>query len=254
MNFIESPNLPKRKVKYVVCDSRVDPLVLTELKAMDIKVLTVSPSPDLQIPVSAHPDMNLLHVGSGQFISSGSFFADFNKQISVIGREIKDCEIFNNRRVTEELNREYPYDVLLNAVIIGEYIICNPKTVSKDVLEATNKIIINVKQGYTKCSTAIVSEQAIITDDVTIYNSVKNKIDVLLITHGDVELKGYDYGFIGGCSGKLSSDTLCFCGDLKKSKYCNDIISFCKNHGVECVSLSNGSLYDYGSLIPIIEA
>lgn len=254
MNFIASTNLPKGKVKYLVCDSRVDPLILSELKTMGISVLTVSSSVHLQTPVSAHADMNMFHIGGGEFITSRDFETEFNQYLKTVLENEKLCEKINNRQVSEELKREYPNDVLLNAVAVGEYIICNPKTVSKDILHSTDKEIISVKQGYTKCSTAVVSEQAIITDDITIYNSVKNKIDALLIEHGEVKLNGYDYGFIGGCTGKLSSDILAFSGDVKKSKYTYDIISFCRNHRVECISLSNSSLYDYGSLVPIIEA
>ncbi len=38
-----------------------------------------------------------------------------------------------------------------------------------------HKILINVKQGYTKCSCLPVSKNALITSDVGIYNTLKNK-------------------------------------------------------------------------------
>jgi hypothetical protein len=61
--------------------------------------------------------------------------------------------------------------------------------------------IIDVKQGYTKCSVLPVSNNAFITDDISIYNQcVSFGIDVLYVGKGDVSLPGYNYGFIGGCA------------------------------------------------------
>lgn len=253
MNFIENPNLPAKKVKYVVVDSRAEALFASEFNKLGVKRITVNCDSRLQIPVSGHADIHLFHSGKGDFFTSDSFCKDFEIAINSLKPDLKDCEIFNNRRVKEKLNAEYPGDVLLNAVSIGKYLICNSDTVSSEILGVNTRTVINVKQGYTKCSVCPVTENAIITDDVSVYKAVNKFIDVLLVDHSGVVLSGYNYGFIGGCCGKLSADTLCFTGDLLKSDFSNEIISFCKNHNVECISLNNGPLYDFGSIIPIIE-
>ncbi len=248
MKFIKKSGLPETKVKYAIVDNRVDKGITSELQTLGINTIKVDNNPSLQEPISAHSDMNVLHLGDKSFYVAEEFINGFDKQLGNI-----DCEIFNNSRVVKNLGREYPYDVLLNAAIVGDYIICNQNTVSKEIIENSGKKLIPVNQGYTKCSIAVVTENALITDDIGIYNSIGNLFDVLLIERGQIELKGYNYGFIGGATGKIKYDELAFYGNLKELNCSDRIISFCRNHGVYCYSLSKQPLYDYGSLLPIIE-
>lgn len=250
MNFIKRPNLPTKAVKYVVCDSRTESAVIKELKSLGINVIYVPESKHLQNPVSAHPDMHLFYVGNGSFYSSKEYCEIFTTQIEALNI---DCELFNNTAICGYLKENYPYDVPLNGVTVGEYLICNTKTIAEEILQGTSKKIISINQGYTKCSTCVVCESAIITDDPSIAKAVKGKIDVLYLEHSEIKLNGYNYGFIGGCSGKLSNDVLAFSGSIEKLSYGNTIKSFCSNHRVNCMSLSDSQLYDYGSILPIIE-
>lgn len=251
MNFLKTSYLPTKKVKYMIIDNRVEESIKTELRRMNITLFEVKECPYIQKGVSSHPDMHVFHKGNGDFFVSDFIYQDFDKFIR--GIENIDCENFNNRRVAEKLEREYPFDVPLNVASVGEYIILNEKTASKEILAHNDKKVIRVKQGYTKCSVAQINENAIITDDISIYNSAKNFIDVLFIEHDTIKLNGYSYGFIGGCSGKISDNEIIFSGNLLKHKNGKDIISFCKNHSVDAISLGLDDLYDYGSFIPIIE-
>ena len=62
----------------------------------------------------------------------------------------------------------------------------------------SGKRFVNVNQGYSKCSVAKVSEKAAITADSSLYKAMTEQgIDVLLISQGNITLKGYDCGFIG---------------------------------------------------------
>ena len=56
-------------------------------------------------------------------------------------------------------------------------------------------------------------------------------------------------GFIGGASGLINKTTLCFNGDLKTHPDCNNIIDFCKNVGVDTISLNKGNLVDIGTIM-----
>lgn len=248
MNFLNNPNLPEKNVKISVCDIRISENIKNELANLGVKCLFVPIAKKLQIPVAAHPDIHMCYIGNGSFYTSTEFCEILTNCVSNI-----DCELFNNAPIKTELIADYPGDVPLNCVTVGDYLICNPKTVYKEIIETTSKKIIAVKQGYTKCSTCIVSDNAIITDDESIRNAVKDKLDVLYVNHGPVNLTGYNYGFIGGCCGKLSKDTIGFTGDLNSCEFAEDIRAFCKNYKVDCISLSKERLYDYGSLIPIAE-
>ena len=148
---------------------------------------------------------------------------------------------------------EYPYDVKLNAAMFGDNLICNGKYTDERIIayaKQTGKNIIDVKQGYAKCSVCIVDENSIITSDESIYKKVtQNNINALLIEKGHIDLNGYNYGFIGGCSGLINKNKLAFTGNITLHPNYNDIKKFCDNREVEVISLSNKKLYDYGSLL-----
>ncbi|MBR5308656.1 MAG: hypothetical protein IKU43_07780 [Clostridia bacterium] len=133
--------------------------------------------------------------------------------------------------------------------------ICNTKTVHKKVLdyaEDSKLKIINVNQGYAKCNICVVDEDSVITEDCGIASILnKNGYDVLLLKNHCVRLPGYEYGFIGGASGKLAKDKLAFFGCIENHTEFGRIYDFLNRKGIEAVSLSDEPLTDYGSLIPI---
>ena len=156
----------------------------------------------------------------------------------------------------EKWSQDYPNDVLFNACIVGNKLICNKKTVSNNILSAASEHgyeIINVNQGYTKCSICPVSDNAIITADKCIASACKkNGIDVLLISEGHISLLPYNFGFIGGTSG-VYRDSVYFCGALTSHPDGDKITDFCIKHGKKAVSLSKGDLEDVGSIFFIGE-
>lgn len=247
MNIIDSPNLPEKNVKLALCDSRVEEDIIKEIDLLGCKVILVPQCEELQHPVNAHPDMNFLHYDKTTFYASDSLY-----NCDSFDEFRKHCEIFNNRVHVTKLSAGYPYDVLLNAAVIGDYVICNKRTVANAVANDSAKKI-HVNQGYTKCSIAPVTKESFITDDIGIYNATKNIFDVCLVKRGEIKLIGYNYGFIGGTCGKISKDTIAFFGDLNKFSDKDKIVSFCRNYNVHCISLSKTELCDYGSLIPLFE-
>ena len=156
--------------------------------------------------------------------------------------------------VQDNQSENYPSDVQLNCVAVGKHFICNKKTVSKLILEHMDKLgfeIINVNQGYTKCSILPVTDNAIITDDLSVYEACqKHNIDVLLVSKGNVNLQGYSYGFIGGTGGKISDNLILFNGDIRNHYDCEKIEVFLKQHNIDWVCTA-GELIDIGSIIPL---
>lgn len=158
--------------------------------------------------------------------------------------------------VSESTSGEYPYNVPLNAAVIGRRIIARVDSLDANVrsfCEERGYELINVKQGYAKCSCAIVSDNALITADRGIYNSLKEtKIEALLIEKGRVALPGADCGFIGGASGLDISNgerILYFCGNVSEHTDYMNIKSFCEKHGTTVKRLTDGKLTDIGGMI-----
>lgn len=151
------------------------------------------------------------------------------------------------------LKSNYPGNISLNALILDNYFIHNLKYTDKNLLESQrDKILINVKQGYTKCSCLPVSENALITSDEGIYKALtKYNFDILLIPPGDILLDGLNYGFIGGTGGLISKNKIAFFGNLDFYSYGPQVKSFLNKYNVDPIYLNNSKLYDRGSLFVI---
>lgn len=159
---------------------------------------------------------------------------------------------------TQTVKSGYPEDVAYNALKIGEkFLLCNRKIVDETILSCAERekcAILNCKQGYTKCSVALVHENAAITDDSGIAEVLLNNgFDVLQIEKGDILLEGFNYGFIGGCSVMLSKHEMLFLGDLRLHRDGDAIQAFLKNYEITPICVKNVPLTDIGSLIPLLQ-
>ena len=157
-------------------------------------------------------------------------------------------------RCGEHFNGSYPDNVCLSAVKLADQLICRVSSLDHKVKEYCRKHryeLINVNQGYAKCSCAQVCENAIITADNSIINALNDKKpEVLPIGKGSIRLNGAEYGFIGGASGYDSkTHTLYFCGDISRHPDYDNIKLFCKKNNTQIVSLSNDELTDIGGII-----
>lgn len=216
------------------------------LKQFGIDVVETKANIAVNENISFHGDISFLYDGYDTlFIASEmaeykDIFSSFVSEIIVI---------------PERLGCDYPSDVLLNCVTVGRKLVCNVDTVSPTVLKYFTEMgydVINVNQGYTKCSVLPVSDNAIITDDPSIAKAcVLHCVDVLTVSKGAVKLAGYSYGFIGGASGKIFPDTVAFCGDIDTHPDSASIRAFLSKYGINALSLDNNRLYDIGSIIPL---
>ncbi len=205
-----------------------------------INLIEIGTCKSLQAPVAHHIDMMTLQIADKVLATPETEF---------IGKHFPGKEILVTK---EHLSSKYPNDVLLNAVLLSDYLICNTNTVANEILEFAEwqgKTVIHVNQGYTKCATCIVSNTAIITEDESIYEACKDVLDVLLIGKGEVELPGYEYGFIGGASA-LIDDTVYFFGNIRNHSDYEAVQQFVLEQNKKIVSLSKEEkLLDIGGIL-----
>ncbi len=152
-----------------------------------------------------------------------------------------------------DLGMDYPQDCAFNAACTGKYFIHNLRATNERLLLAAKEmgiIPIDVRQGYTKCSTVIVDETSIITYDEGIAKACGSyaDLDVLLISPGFVRLDGYDTGFIGGCSGRVGREII-FNGDLFAHPDFSRILPFIESRGLTCRWFADYKLTDIGSIL-----
>ncbi|MGG5462516.1 DUF6873 family GME fold protein [Clostridium sp. B9] len=225
-------------------DYRITKTEEDNLRKLGVNIIKVPKHPNLYEAIDAHPDIQI------NILDENSLLIAKNSPKELIESIPKS---FNIIKSSLPLEKKYPNNVYLNAVNLKETFIHNTNFTDPVLFEKIkDKKIINIKQGYSKCSIAIVSEKALITSDRGIYNSLKeSNLDVLLIPSGDISLPGLNYGFIGGTCGLISPKELAFFGNLERHAYGDSIIAFLKKHGVKPIYLSKDKLVDRGSILTI---
>lgn len=231
--------------KTILLDYRTSSLEQECLYKNGYASIKVPPSNTLYYAVCGHPDMLLNIIDSNTILVHKHMDKSFIKKLCLLNYKIELS--------TNNLELKYPYDIMLNGVQIGNFFIHNIKYSDPSLKQLLkDKLFLDVKQGYTKCSTAIISNSAAITSDIPIYNILMlNGIDTLLLPPKHISLPGLDYGFIGGTCGLLDEGTIAFFGDLNNYIYGKEVMSFLIKHDVKPIFLNNSYLVDRGSLFCI---
>ena len=243
--FLINPNIPINKVSTMFADID-DNALKSAFDKLSIKVVSVTKNPLLDQPVSKHADILCNYVGKSTFL--------------VDKNQVELCKFIKNNNgksvIIENIQSPYPNDCLLNFADIGDYIICNKSILTEDIVKILpDKPIIDVKQGYSKCSVCICGHNTIVTDDKSVYNAVLqyDSINSLLIKKGSIRINKYDYGFIGGCCGLVDKNLLLFNGDLSLHSDFDKIKNFLYDNGINYIDIKGKPLTDIGSIIPIME-
>lgn len=153
----------------------------------------------------------------------------------------------------EDLGKDYPDDVAFNAACTGKYFIHNLSFTAPALLEAaraSSMILIDIRQGYSKCSLVIVDENSVITYDEGIVKACNPypELSVLKVSPGFVRLDGFDTGFIGGAGGRVEDEVI-FNGDLFRHPDFERIVDFIESRGLRCRWFSQYPLTDIGSIL-----
>lgn len=233
--------------KYVLV-SHIEKSSAEKLNSLGFEIIDFGYNPSLSPKLNYHADLSFFDCGDGTLFIAPEM-ESYKCRLEKLG--------YNVRILTKQLGSTYPDDVPLNCVYTGEYLICNIDTVDGNVLQyfrEKNSGIINVRQGYTKCSVLPVNARAVITDDEAIGKKCKESgIDTLTVSKGSVRLDGFDYGFIGGATGRLSDSLIVFNGDVLKHADGLEIVEFIQKYNMNVISLSDNRLQDVGSIIPLYE-
>ncbi len=237
-------------MKTVICDSRLPSAAKIELETLGFRVIPLPPDGRLPSPIGSHTDMLIFRYG-GTIITEGRYLgnnAEVFYQISEsTGVSVLSCdEVFSNR---------YPFDAILNALVIGKRLFIKSDTASKSVIalaEREGLKIHSVKQGYPACTVLPLGDGAAITADRGIAQHLGAAgVRVTLISNSDeIKLPPYGYGFIGGCCGRYG-DTVYFIGDLDAHPDSDIIKASIADAGLNYRSLmpNSGALFDLGGLV-----
>ena len=210
------------------------------------KLVLIKNNPELPPPVAAHANMQMLLIDDTLIITKElyrSLSSDLPDNIIIA---------FADNNHTDK----YPGDVNLNALYVSNCLFANTSSLDpavKRICSDKGINIANVKQGYAKCSTLSLGDNGLITADKGIADAAReNGLDVLLISPGGIELKGYDYGFLGGASFYDYIDrSVYFFGDVKKHSDFAEIFEFCSSKDIEVNICDSSILTDIGGAVAI---
>jgi hypothetical protein len=210
-----------------------------------IEVLPLKPYNKLDKPVSSHADM-LINIIEDRIFCYEDYYLE-NKDIF----DKAEKEGYSIVKCTSPASSEYPNDIGLNCLIIGKSIFGRINHLSSELLKFANERsykLIDVKQGYSACSTLVLNERCVVTADPSIKKAVeKHEIEVIYIDDSSIKIDGYDHGFIGGATAVVC-DNICFFGDPTPFEWYKNIHSKIALLEMKEILIMSGDVYDFGGI------
>ncbi|MGD2278851.1 MAG: hypothetical protein PVH45_02005 [Candidatus Omnitrophota bacterium] len=202
--------------------------------------------------------------GSGEVYDSilchpDIYFFRLNRTKVIHAPGVPEQDLFDLRELGVELIKgegnpkgPYPGTIRYNVARIGKTVFHNLAHTDPVILRSAQKSgleLVNVAQGYARCSVLPAGKEALITADRTIAEAARGKgFDVLKISPGSVILPGEEYGFIGGAGGCMPDGSLIMLGDIDHHPEASRIKNFLIKHSVQYVDIAGLPLYDAGGL------
>lgn len=220
------------------------PCFVREIENLGHTVISSDTVDVFSIPEQKHADMQILPINSDIFILN---------ECTVLAQKIpNDRLIYCDKKA----GKKYPVNILLNFLFLNNTLYGKLSAIDKNLIDfcEENSIkTVNINQGYARCSTLVLNEKAVITSDLSIEKALKKDgVEVLLISSGNIILDGYDYGFIGGASGKIDENTVVFLGNVTNHPGYRRIENFCENHNTSIkIICKDMPLTDIGGIVKI---
>ncbi len=211
----------------------------------DVEIVRLRAGCGMPAPVASHPDM-LLYSGFGSVFvrSAHKYVAD-------------EVERATRRRVvitSDPPADSYPADAAFDCVMIGGALVGRADAISPAVKRAASAAmtpVLNVAQGYAKCSVCTLGDGArapILTADPSIHKlALSRGVRSVLIGSGSISLPGYSTGFIGGAS-FYARGIVYFLGNIELHPDHDAVMRAAADAGVHVRSMSRHGLFDAGAI------
>ena len=241
--------------KYAVVDFRMRKIEKEYIKSLGYEIIENGFNLNTYDEIASHVDIYYLKAGEMVFSSP----------------EKKGLVPFNTVVCTTPIGSKYPEDVPYNVCVVGKNAIHNFKytdNIVKFYLERHGYNLINVEQGYSNCSTAVLDENSCITSDIGIAKALMDAgIDTLFVTEPDIKLKRRTnkifedesrmsfensdmQGFIGGAMTRLGDAVIVF-GDIENLVNGSKIRKFIEKKGLKLHYFEGLDVVDYGGVLEV---
>ncbi len=242
-----NPFIISWKAKYAIIDYRANEQIFKTIERHNLIPIKTIKCDDILEPVCGHPDMVMHPIDNTSIVVAPNVFDYY-------------YSIFKNSGINlikggKTLSRNYPHDIAYNVARMSNYAIHNLKytdEVLKYYLHKSDISFIHVNQGYSKCSTASISDDKAISSDFTICTAIRSLgLECLYFNPKNICLEGYEYGFAGGCMGRLDNKHFLLTGNIADETSKNDLYSSIEREGLNIIEASDAALTDYGTIIVI---
>ena len=235
---------------YLLIDERMRKIEKQALRNLGYELIEIKKSDSAYPEISSHVDIFACKVKDKIIIEKSAY--------KMLKNKLNNDE---NILISGEtmISYDYPNDIKYNVCIVGNKAIHNFKYTDSKIISELNKSnfeIINVKQGYSNCSIAVIDEKSIILSDRGLYNNLKNSgLDILFLDYiPDIKLfdENGEYsqkkGFIGGAISRIDENVVVF-GDLDKIDYYGNIRNFIESRNLKIIDFEGLDVVDYGGVI-----
>lgn len=240
-------------MKYLIIDYRMREIEKETLRSFGYELIELEESQNLYYEISSHVDIFCTKIND-KLIVENSHYDFFKEKLQSENLQVI-CGI-------ENIMTRYPYDVKYNVCQIGNNVIHNFDYTDKKILEIVENENLNkiqISQGYSNCSIAVISKNSAIVNDFTIADClIRDNIDVLCLGYiPDIKLykdeKSYSKmkGFIGGAIARIDNKIVVF-GDLQKIDKSGEIKRFIEKYKLEIIDFKGLDVIDYGGVVEIV--
>lgn len=235
------------KSNLMIVDGRIDEEIYNNLKKLNVEVIKTIKCNEVDESISYHPDIVIHPLNHNSLVIAPNVFDYYKDRLHNRG--------INLIRGEKYLNMQYPQDIAYNVGRLAGVAIHNFKHTDEKLkyyLKKENLKLVNVNQGYSKCSLGVLDEYTCITADHPMYEKLTSLgFNTLLIQPGHIDLPGQKYGFFGGASGNLPGNKFLISGSLDEHPNKNNILNFIYKNKKEAVFLSRKKIVDIGTLISL---
>jgi hypothetical protein len=233
---------PSSKGKTLAIAGGAGKEIIRFLADRDFSVIIVPNTPLVDPRVAAHADLQI-------FTAEGIVFTHRDFSVECEGKIRAHAAVI---RCDTILSPFYPGDCPFNIAFTGSHAICMGKIIPMEIaafFRDQGIAIIDVPQGYARCSVVIVDANSIITEDAGIHHAATRAgLDALLVRRGHVQLAGFPYGFIGGATGTFFDRIYCT-GIIDSHPDRRAIESFIAGKGKTLTYCDSALMRDIGSIL-----
>ena len=227
------------KTHFCIIDSRAPQAALNRL-AQEFVLVSFCTQGITYEAISCHPDVFLFQHNE-QFIVAPNIPQEY-KQLF----QKHNIDYYEGiTKIDESLHNSVAY----NCVATSGFLFHKSNMTDPYIAQlCANHTFIHLPQAYTRCSMLALNNQAIITSDKGIAQTLeKQDFDVCYISPHEILLPPYPYGFIGGCMG-IVNNRMYITGALDYISDGYKLHQFAQKHKHTIVELYDGKLYDGGGI------